>query len=295
MKKKVLVTLCAMIFFAVSCSKIDSESIEEYENLYTFDVSVISGILSFTSVLDYDATIQYIGENDQNIGTFDNLKYFNSLLSVSDPGFIEENCGDLFASILNHNAKVIIDGRLFSFDFESRKIHVSPVDLQNPKKSTFTNTYSFDDDVNEIVFGNGNSNSKKKGVESYCPSYNPDWITESTRWGDIELHMRYLKLGIYYELRAKMHKTFPDNIYMKVYTQNSYCCWKNKKDDGTVGTEDDCSSCNNVKIKPYKKRFRLKKYYFGAYFDARECENCSSEYQWDLEIDCDCSDCSWIQ
>lgn len=296
MRKKVLFVLIGMILFVISCNKIESESHDEYLNLYTFDVSVVSGTLSFNTVEDYDAAIQFIGEDELNIGTFDDLAGFNSFLAVNNPDFIENNCDEIFASILSKNAEVIIEGKLFSFDFNSKSINVTNADQIASQKSVEIKVYGFDDDVNAIVFENDQTESLKKGIDGYCSSNNPGSVTKYTRWGSVELRMRYLKLGIYYSLTAKIHKTFPDNAYLKVTTWNQYCCWKNKKESGTNGMSDDCTGTfeNSAKIKPYHKRFRLKKYYFGVEYECRECKNCGSEYFWDQEISCACSDCSWV-
>ena len=155
-----------------SCQKetlLDNEITNSFkEEVNKLPVSVDANTLVFETEEDFQTTLDFLNEADaQMLNNFEQTLGYKSFRTAHPNLIGTENKyeDELFLSMINPNAEIIIAKHLMKVDFETEKTLVIPVDENNTRlKSATTLNFDWDDDVFEYL-ENGNSNSFKS---KYC-------------------------------------------------------------------------------------------------------------------------------
>ncbi|MDF1572794.1 MAG: hypothetical protein P1P82_14390 [Bacteroidales bacterium] len=203
MRLKDLFLIGLVLIILSSCEKEILESTEQIQKpLPQFDAinfSIDDNVLNFETLDDYSNMLEYL----YNLGyhrfpDFEEQIGFNSLRThlnqTKDNSQIES---EYMLTLLNPEYSIIVGGYKLTYSIESEEIAVKNLYLKSADQ-----LFSWDDDVDDILFHNG----VKKNVASACPSnrISEAWSATNT---DIEAFIDYNNIPLFYELKAKITKT----------------------------------------------------------------------------------------
>lgn len=169
-----------MLFLLVStgavvlnaCSKEEVAAQEEFQ--LNDGITITNGILTFATVDLYDETIQQLSSFDnEKMNRWENAYNYLSLRSEdADPALISR-IGNIFATLLNPEKEIIIEGNHFKLDFEKETITKQKWDeLSELSNSGESKTFYFKDDVN--IFDE-NPSLKSTNADA-CPYEGRLWV-----------------------------------------------------------------------------------------------------------------------
>jgi len=214
-------------------------------------------ILCFNSLEDYENAVSILSEN--NVNSFNQLTIKNNFVSMKNAFSVKSEKipiedDDIITSLLNKKGEIQIADKVFHLNFKNEKVEVIS-NLLKDKNETIS--YSFDDDVLAKVFKTNYSDNYSKG--SYCSGSTKTTYMNSSG-GRIDCKVKYLKLGIYYKLYAKISKANSSAVkiglttiyYNKTKYQNKAGCWTYSGNKSGTG--------NSYTLTAYSGTRRLKAY-----------------------------------
>jgi len=213
--------------------------------------------LVFSSVDDYENAITFLAQKDKNfINSWNEKTGFNSMKKAfsDNPESIPVKDDDVITSLLNKKGEIQIEDKLLRLNFETNRVEEIVYTANN--KLEVIDSYSFDDDVLSVLFKNKEPESDKS---KYC-SGNTKTTYMNTICGRVDCKVKYLRLGIYYTLYAKISKQNSSAVkiglttiyYNQTKYQNKSGCWSFSSSKSGYG--------NSYKITAYSGVKRLKAY-----------------------------------
>lgn len=304
-KTNYFIALFFVLFALQSCQKevvtpvspITIEATETTDNTADFSVTVEDGFLNFPTTADYENAIEYLADKDiEELAAWNESIGFSSLQQYYKTNEIGEKKREvdeeLFASLLNEDKMIKINGNTIMVDLNEEAVYVltngetaSIEDLYNRNiDNESIKVFPTDVDVLDILDGDESSLFQKS---SYCDSNSTGWQDAgSCGDGQYEWRMRYFKAGIYYSLTAKYRRSafFGAGCgIMDVRVSDGFA--RNKKKTYSLSGSD--SGTINAEVKPYSRTRRLKDYSMTASFDLTNTNSNGFIYGATYTIDCD--------
>ncbi len=247
-----------IISVSYSCQDEESKDndIHQKENMQGFDIqfnyTVEDNMLAFRSVSDYEAAISFLNSIDnKDFDRFESQIGFISMRTYYSKSNSYVNIpvdDDLFATLLNPDARIKIGDKVYEIDTKKEQVYVISSDVFNKNQSigkTNTkeiSTYSFDDDVLDI----DNESSLKWGGN--CPSFKHYHKSLLYNGYEIESVLHYMKFGIYFKLKAEINKMFTGGGgIITIINLNTDVTWKNSADEGTIHAGSSISGDGDTK------------------------------------------------
>lgn len=282
MKKLSTIISFAVLFILASCQK-ESVTIDSIVSNPLHKVSVNDGMLYFETEDDYQNTIDYLSDMDEE----GFLNWENEISFISMRSEFEEDelkkmgvVDNLLATLLNPEGVIRIGENIFKLDIPNETVYTVPASKYT--KDFYTEksvkTYSTEDDVLGIL--DGTTNALEKG--NFCPGNKQKikyWYPPSPH-PKVKCKVVYQRAGIYYSLQAKIKKVnaWGGDVQIGYSTQGSNF-WRNKKTSDTF-------SCSNqgfgheYTCRPYSSTRRLKAYRYSVYFWAEVDYTVEGGYYW---------------
>jgi hypothetical protein len=184
--------------------------------------------------------------------------------------------------LLNSDGLIQIDNYIYKVDpirekvYALEAINFDETNCNNLMKCAIV--FSTEDNILDIM--NGKSSGEMQKTD-YCRSklMGPFDLLN----GDIDYSIRYVKLGLYYSLNAKIGCDYGCGTY--TVTLNSNCFWVNKNESeyDITGTDSGSGSAN---VRAYSSTRRLTDYRYSATFIARISGNLPNPWSDVLTIEC---------
>jgi hypothetical protein len=218
--------LQVIIFSAVSCEDSPSSELEvqdaSFPSMEHINFSIDDNTLNFNSFEDFESMREYLSTiPSSSIRTFEAYISFNSLGKQCDIKGQNYPVDDEFAlSLLNQENLIIIGGFKMQYFFDEKMIKVEAVEGNSLK--SLSRTYSFDEDVIDILFFDGENT--RKALPAPCPGGTKDsggWdLSNNTR---VNYEIVYNRIPGFYNCKAKISKTiFRPGISISVAIGDTY-------------------------------------------------------------------------
>ena len=283
LKSALFIMLVGIIVFS-SCSKeeVNKENLISEFQTEDFEVQVDNNMLVFETVEDYEKALNYLTKNEvDDFKEWDNKLAFTSMrkdcrskkMSVEKMP-ISDN---ILASILNQNAEIQIQGKIFILHPKTEKIIVYD-NFTDYTNKTNARKYTFDDEVITKEFGSEEDNIEEINTENECipckdAKRRHKWCNvyfpSAKEWNDVgdtervKYRLSYQKYGLYYTLKSRIWQT-GNGAEISVSVSGS---WKNRRSSGNIGGSSS-GAVSSLTIRPYAKMKRLKDFTFRADFAA---------------------------
>ena len=208
-------------------------------------VTVEENTLVFESEQDLQKCLDLLKEADiKQLDDFEKTLNFESYrtshkgsIDEDDPNFSDE----LFLSIINPNAEIIVAQHVLRVDFDNEKTIVAPVNSNNSLKSGSSITFDWDEDIFEYLeTGKRNLLKRKK---KYCTSdkEKEHYMGSGTDMEAFKIKAKvcFQRFGWYNSIIIKMKQTvgnnssFPVHVWYNTvgpYHKNSFYKRKNEKE-----------------------------------------------------------------
>ena len=241
MKKLQQILVLTLVFIGMlafnSCEKdngLTKQNIEQFQQ--NDEITISNGILSFSTVESYEETIKLFSSfSEDDLDKWELAYNYASLrLSKKELNLINE-IGNTFATLLNPQKEVIIEGNYFQLNFEDETAITYKIDLNSncEYKSVNSNdiqVLNFDDDID--IFQNGVY--LKSTVK--CPNSETDWqVLNGLDVGHAKYQISYKKYIVYCCLKARIIPYDATGITVRIYENNTPTYFlKNSDDDCPV-------------------------------------------------------------
>jgi len=175
------------------------------------------------------------------------------------------------AQIINNEGNIIIQGKIFSLDFNKKIVKVyNSIDNFNNLESD--KIYGFEDEVLTLEFGNKKDKkeyeeTKNKGLVNYNPDYR---IFYNIGVVDVSYKIAYHKYGIYFTLVAKIKKSKIEYGGTDIYVSasGSYTPRNRSKVNFYSADYSEGGVFPKYHVRPWYSMRSLSAYKINGYFSA---------------------------
>lgn len=287
-----VLTFC--IFTFTGCEK-ESIKTKHKETISTTEgVSVVNNLkksrssisnyswLHFETVSSYSSTLQILQNLDDNSlynYSFGDT-YFSMLQILGEDSM--ENIGiedDLLAKILNPDGVIQIEDYVFKVDCPNETVYVymieSAVNNGDSTNVSFINTYSIDDDVIDLLFGESDGNNGSNVDSTSYAQKSNDQVLDRTEIYTcpatnyvVKCKLLYQRAGIYHSLLAKIKKAAISWPAVDIYYDAQSGTYKrNGAGTSNISAYSDGGNGNKYKYRPYSGRKKLTKFNWSSDFE----------------------------
>ena len=264
-------TLLAMLLLLDSCSKNEFEQIGKGSTGVTITnidktsyplnkVEIIDGTLKFSSIELYEDVIQFLGKaGDESFDEFEMIMNYYSFKNNNVDKSKFKFTDPLFFTLLNSNAQIIIEDKIYQVDFAKEVVYELPLSGFNMKKKFDISTAKIHSFSEEILGGNYNSNQGKglfgKDVKADVQGGSPNYET-------YHIKVCYQAAGLYFSIVGKITNGTYGGFNVQALTNGT--CTNSK---GTYSLNESGSlSSHESSVRPYNSTRQLTSYYCTGTF-----------------------------